>query len=386
MSKKFLLSLHTLNELTELLSSIKKIKLYGAGHYLGIFLKGVSSLHKDYLEKISCILVTDAAGNPSHIKNIPIVTYHESSISPDDYIFLTLGHRYTNEIYRLLCSSGANIIEIDFNMFQEIPYQNIKNSILPFIENFPEHLLQLNKPVYKEKIYAWTCWWQGEEQAPEIIKVCLESQKKNLSSNIEHIIITKDNCADYIQLPDYIMQKVKSGHISLTHLSDIIRVNLLYKYGGLWLDASAFLLEPLPADIFSYPIYTRNLPETQFCSNTMWTISFLYAKPGNRLFLFLSEALFYYFSIYDELQYYLTLDYIIAIACNIYPEIEKQFQQIPYNNEGIFKLGNHLMETFDAEQYNNYIKDTFIQKLTYKLNPVDMKESNTIYHHIISGD
>ncbi len=387
MTNKALLYLNTTDELEDFLSSIDEVKLYGAGYYLGIFLEGTSNLNKDFLNKIACILVTSSEGNPSCINDIPIAVLRKDAITPNDHILLTLGHRYTQEIYDHLRDTCATIVELNFNMFQEKPYHDVRQSLLPFIEGFPNHLLRLNEPVSGQKQYAWTCWWQGEEHAPDIIKVCLQSQKKNLPSGIEHIVITEDNYSNYIRLPEYILQKVESGNISLTHLSDIIRVNLLYKYGGLWMDAAAFLLEPLPLDIFNYPIYTRNLPETQFCSNAMWTIGFLYAKAGNKLFRFLSEALFYYFSVHNELQYYLTLDYMIAIACNIFPEIEKQFRQIPYNNEGTFKLRDHLMDPFDAEQYADYIKGTFVQMLTHKLNPDDIREkNNTIYKHIVNID
>ena len=78
---------------------------------------------------------------------------------------------------------------------------------------------------------------------------------------------------------------------------------------------------------------------------------------------------------------------MIAIACNIFPEIEKQFRQIPYNNEGTFKLRDHLMDPFDAEQYADYIKGTFVQMLAHKLNPDDIREkNNTIYKHIVNID
>lgn len=78
------------------------------------------------------------------------------------------------------------------------------------------------------------------------------------------------------------------------------------------------------------------------------------------------------------------IDYIISIACNTFPEIEKQLREVPYNNEGAGELAKHLQEKFDQKKYENYIKDTVIQKLSYKLSRADTDESiYTIYDYLI---
>lgn len=355
-------------ELEKLLLEERKIKLYGAGHYLNLFLQGVEEIERAYLRKIVCIMVTDAQINPKQIKGIPVNAYHTVALKPDDCVILTLGNRYTEEIYDHLKETGANVIELDFNMFQRAAYEEVLESVRPFVEAFPTHHAMLPKPVCEGKITAWTCWWQGTEQAPELVKSCWETQRRNLPEGVRHVIITEENFREYIELPKYLLMKVKMGDIMLAHLADIIRVLLLYQYGGFWLDATVFLLEPLSKSILDYPIYTRNLPEVQFCANTMWTIGFLYAKPGNKLFRFCAEGFFYYFTRQNRLKYYFTLDYLIAIACNIFPEIEEQLQQIPYNNEGAFELRRHLTEPFDERKYREYIKGNSLQILTYKVN------------------
>ena len=61
------------------------------------------------------------------------------------------------------------------------------------------------------------------------------------------------------------------------------------------------------------------------------------------------------------------VDYIIAIACNTFLEVEKQLKAVPYNNEGAQELVKHLWEPYDEGQIKEYIKNTSVQKLTYKL-------------------
>lgn len=67
--------LNTIKELKELLDTVKELRLYGAGHYLNLFLQGIEELDRHYLDKIKCILVSDVNGNFSKIRGIPVIDY-----------------------------------------------------------------------------------------------------------------------------------------------------------------------------------------------------------------------------------------------------------------------------------------------------------------------
>ena len=152
------------------------------------------------------------------------------------------------------------------------------------------------------------------------------------------------------------------------------------------MDSTLYVCRPLEEDILNYQIYTRNRPEIQYCANAMWSGWFLYAKPGNKLFAFLMESFFYYFSVYDKIKYYFMVDYVIAIACNIFPEVEKQLKEVPYNNEGAQELVKHLMEPYDEQQLEEYIKNTSVQKLTYKLKQAESgRTAGTVCEYLIHG-
>lgn len=378
--------LDTIAALRNFLDFHEEVRLYGAGYYLNQFLQETAKLDKQYLKKIKCIMVSDMAGNPKAIQGIPVMAYQDAGLKEGDAVLLTLGTRYMDEVYNVLAkyTGKASIVRLDYNVFHERAYYEVKESIQPLLDRFPEYSLDINEPVCGSEIMAWTCWWQGLEEAPEIVKACMESQRRNLPEGVKHIAITAENYQKYINLPAYIIKKVESGDIGLAHLADIIRVNLLYKYGGFWMDAEVLVLEPMPKEILEYPIYTRNLPETQYYADAMWAIGFMYAKPGSRLFRFLAESFFYYFSVHDKLKYYFTLDYMIAVACHVFPEVGEQFKAVPCNNEKAFELEKHLMENFDERNYNSYIRGTYIQFLSHKLNWGNKKATeNTIYAHIL---
>lgn len=377
-----MLRIDKVEELFGLFDAREEITLYGAGHYLHVVLSELKSLAPRYLSKIKCILVSRTQGNPKEVRGIAVRLYQDADLGPKDCVLLTLGLRYANEVYRFLKDTGACIVCMDFNLFHEKPYRDVKRSIQPFLDGFSGNV-SWNEPQREGGTTAWTCWWQGEAGAPGIVKACLASQRRNLPEGVRQVVVTAENYADYICLPGQVLEKVADGRISLTTLSDLLRAALLYKYGGFWMDATLYVCRPLGEEILKYPVYTRNLAETQYCADAMWSGWFFYAKPGNLLFGFLMESLFYYFSAHDRIQYYFMIDYLIAIACNTFPEVERQLKAVPYNNEGAQELARHLLEPYEEGRMEAYTKDTSVQKLTYKLSfDKGGGGSPTIYEYI----
>lgn len=80
---------------------------------------------------------------------------------------------------------------------------------------------------------------QGMENAPALVQKCYESLKINLKDR-EIILITAQNRKEYAILPDYIEEKYRKGIITHTHFSDLLRVELLCKYGGTWIDSTVY--------------------------------------------------------------------------------------------------------------------------------------------------
>ena len=92
-------------------------------------------------------------------------------------------------------------------------------------------------------------WFQGFENAPDIIKKCVDSWKYYNPNYIINLI-DNNNINNYIHLEDYIDMSKKD--INYTALSDIIRIILLSKYGGLWVDATTFCNKPLDEWLHDY--------------------------------------------------------------------------------------------------------------------------------------
>ena len=97
------------------------------------------------------------------------------------------------------------------------------------------HYEKGNDGVYSRKI--WVCWMQGMEAAPELVKVCYASLHRYLKDR-ENILLTNENVHKYVTLPEDIERKRRDGKIPMAHYTDMLRLELLIKYGGTWIDAT----------------------------------------------------------------------------------------------------------------------------------------------------
>ena len=244
-----------------------------------------------------------------------------------------------------------------------------------------------NNEVHQSKI-IWTSWWQGDENEilPEIVKMCLASMNKN--GDIHPVkVITKNNYRDYVQLPDYIIKKVEESKITLAHLSDIIREYLLSKHGGLWADATIFMADKIPEEIFSMPYYTikhlQNM-RSKFISKEMWTGFFQAGEKGNILCEFVCDVLLEYWKEHDTLIDYFMIDYLIKIAIDEIPNAAKLFDNVPFNNPNIYELFNLLNSKWDAELYEKLKQNTTFFKLSWKNKyKKEIDGHETFYGHLL---
>jgi mannosyltransferase OCH1-like enzyme len=98
-----------------------------------------------------------------------------------------------------------------------------------------------------EKI-IWFYWHQGIDKAPVIVKKCLQSWKKyNPEWDIR--VLDERTSQQYINI-DFLKQ-TQGNAVALQAYADILRLNLVYKYGGIWVDASSFCCVPLDTWVHS---------------------------------------------------------------------------------------------------------------------------------------
>lgn len=80
--------------------------------------------------------------------------------------------------------------------------------------------------------------------APILVKRCYESVKSQFPDK-DIILLDETNFVQYVKMPDYIIDKWKSGIIAPAHFTDLLRLALLIERGGCWIDATVLCTEEI---------------------------------------------------------------------------------------------------------------------------------------------
>lgn len=241
---------------------------------------------------------------------------------------------------------------------RETIYNYLMKKYARFIEDYKNKEVLVGENTKK----IWCLWWQGIDNAPLIVKKCIESIKKN-KGDYEFVLITKDNYMDYVDIDKDIIDKLNNKIISITHFSDILRGRLLSIHGGIWVDATMYFSENVFKE-FDNKIFNS-------CSNNIddskpdYTGFFMGGKP-NKLFSFLYDFLILYNKEYNRLINYFLIDYIILIAYRNFDECHDYIESVTIKNKDIFKLPKMFNQVYNEKEYNKLCKDAKFFKLTYK--------------------
>ena len=242
-----------------------------------------------------------------------------------------------------------------------------------------------------EKTPVWCCWWQGEEQMPELVKLCHARLKQVIPvDKAELHLITLDNYTQYVDLPEHILDKFNRGVITMTTMSDVLRFALLERYGGYWLDATVFFTGDIPEEYFSGKFFCQRM-----VSNTKYAVreacgcnwcGFSMAGPsGSIVFRFMKDAFSIWWEHFDTIIDYVLIDYMLLTGFQSVPAIHKVIDSVPDNNEDIFEMYQVLNQPYSEELYQRLTERNVMHKLTYKMDLRKQTEDGqmTMYGYLV---
>ena len=96
---------------------------------------------------------------------------------------------------------------------------------------------QINELNKTSKPYLWQYW---EGNMPDYISLCMETVDNHCSKDFNIIRLNKQNIQMY--LPEIKQYNDKINKLIIPHQVDIYRIMLLYKYGGIYMDADVIVL------------------------------------------------------------------------------------------------------------------------------------------------
>lgn len=228
----------------------------------------------------------------------------------------------------------------------------------------------------------WICWFQGMENAPELVRKCYQSVIEH-NPDKEVVVLTTENLSKYVTFPDYIMEKWNKGIITHTHMTDLLRLELLINHGGLWLDATVLCTGQAPSYFFDSDLFFFQCLKPGRDGHASYISSWLLeAKTNNKVLMATRELCYEYWKKNDSMWDYFLLHDFMSIVLEKYEDDWKRI--IPRDNATPHILLLRLFDQYDEEMWNAIKGQTPFHKLSYKLSEKD-KGEKTYYYELFKS-
>ncbi len=223
------------------------------------------------------------------------------------------------------------------------------------------------KPVHNdagEKIFS--IWLQGEENAPELVKACFRSVRRHCKQEL--VVLDEKTLFEYIKLPDVIMEKRRKGQIKNAHFADICRVELLYQYGGFWLDATGFVTAPIPDWIVAQDFFVFMAGQVVGSPYSFMQNCFIRARKGAYLLdAWRAMILDYWMHENHNFDYFMHQLLFKTMVTGDARAI-KYFAEMPHVDQDPTHAlwWSYQNAPFDQKTFDDVTSGAFFQKLTYR--------------------
>lgn len=234
--------------------------------------------------------------------------------------------------------------------------------------------------VIGDDVPVWVLWWQGESDMPDVVRGCYRSLINHAGKHTV-ILLSKNNLSEYTDIPQYIYEKMDKGIITFTHFSDIVRMSLLRKYGGIWMDSTIFVTQDIKGFNTSFfSIRQHKKYKRYVCGGNLWTAYMIASTKGNVVADFVYQAFLLYWQKYNCLIDYYLIDYVLALAYFYIPAFKKCIDKCGYEYECVYELAAMFDDSFDQNLLSH------IQKIPFnKLNWRKKIVANTIGDYVLNG-
>lgn len=202
------------------------------------------------------------------------------------------------------------------------------------------------------------------------------------------------------------MKKWEKGRIPAAMFSDLLRVELLIKYGGTWIDSTVLCtgVNDNHNDNSKYSklatdskLYTLNSQLKQYMNAPLFL--FQYTKVGsvpvsisnwfitacrnNEVLRVLREMLYAYWRDHDCVLNYYIFHLFFAMISKEYPE---QMAAMPYGySMNSLVLLHHLNDGFNQEKWNKLTSKVSFHKLAFRLNNEIINNKGNYYNWILNN-
>jgi Capsular polysaccharide synthesis protein len=223
-------------------------------------------------------------------------------------------------------------------------------------------------------------WGQGFAQAPPVVRACLAALRANNPGERVHEL-TDDTVPYYVDMPEDVVAKAGADK---TAYSDLLRLALLEKFGGVWVDATCFVSEPLR------PHVTRALDAGSvfafhytgpFISN--WLLA---SRRGSYALHLWRAAAFLWWEKRGELIDYFQHHHMFEMLHHLDAEFRAEWDAgLRLSSGPPHALQTAMLSAYDRAEFAAILAGSFAHKLRYKYRPHEVRSESHLAR-FVRGD
>ncbi|MDR3418983.1 MAG: capsular polysaccharide synthesis protein [Nevskia sp.] len=209
----------------------------------------------------------------------------------------------------------------------------------------------------------WQFWNTGQTEFPPLVQNCLQSVL-GYAGERQRVLVTMKTVGDYVDLPGAVMDR--RAFWGWTKFSNLLRLKLLERHGGTWIDATVLLAAPLPDVIQTAPFFAAKWNhDPRIIAN--WLIQ---SVSGHPLIAAMSTAYERYWMTAEVPGDYFMFHFIFEALILSSRRLQTLWDQVPDQDAKLnHELQHRLDEAFNPVVLAEIARRAPIQKLTLKHQP-----------------
>ncbi len=292
----------------------------------------------------------------------------------------------------LRCIVNGRSLEDAYSVVTQRVDEVLERRYQSVLDRYADHVKQREtdgEQGYEVPKIIWTAWLQGLDNAPEMVKACVASQRAHFPG-YEVRVLDLDNYRQWVDLPQEIEDKYRRGRIPPASFSDLLRLAAVRKHGGIWMDAtvycSGFGNEKLTArwqrimqsELTMFRYFRKG--ETQSIGLSTW---FVAAVPEQLNVSAVLDMLLAYWHDYDCLVDYYIIHQFMRMSLRRFPEVVGRMPR--ENSFHSLLLGDALGKDFHEDDWNELVAHVSLHKLNYRKASEVSKNKYGYYWRVVKG-
>ena len=274
---------------------------------------------------------------------------------------------FFNKLHKM----GFNCLDSYFIKYREYWRTKRKEIIFSFIDGLlDDDFLQGYENISSTKLSTigkrvWVFWYQGFENAPITVKKCVSIMKQ--LDGIDLVLLDKTNLEEYFFFESNIRDLFLKRYISMQTFSDIVRFQLLNRYGGFWFDATLLVLrKDFIIKFQNERFFSIRHLHSDFFTQGRWSIYCIGGGCGNPIASFIYKVYVNYFETYNKPLDYFQSDYILLYAYENFEWCRLLVDSLPVTVTGAEKLQEIIFKEYDEKKFNKIKETNWFQKLNWR--------------------